>query len=133
MKTNLLMSEAKSRPDIEPVLPLINVVFLLLIFFMLTGKMVSPSEQGIKAPVVKHKNSAVENNARQWLYLAKDGRLVYQGKLVSNIKAASFAKQTSITLFVDGETTGEVLNKVFNRLAKHNLTNISVVTERSGA
>lgn len=59
MKANILISTAKARPDIEPVLPLINVVFLLLIFFMLTGKMVKPTEKNIVAPIVQNKNKTV--------------------------------------------------------------------------
>jgi biopolymer transport protein ExbD len=132
MKSNILTSTARVRPDIEPVLPLINVVFLLLIFFMLTGKMIKPSEQGISAPIVQHKNRAVENNVNNWLYLTMKGDFIYQGKLVVNIETASFVKQQSITLFVDGKTTGDILNQAFNKLAKIHITQISVVTEKSG-
>lgn len=133
MKANPLISTARVRPDIEPVLPLINVVFLLLIFFMLTGKMIKPSEEDISAPVVQYKNRAVENNASNWLYLTKTGDLIYQDKLVTNVETADFLKQHSITLFVDGETTGDILNKAFNKLAKVKITQVSVVTEKSGA
>lgn len=37
-----------NRPAIEPVLPLINVVFLLLIFFMVAGQFSGQSPQGIE-------------------------------------------------------------------------------------
>ncbi len=132
MKANSLISTARTRPDIEPVLPLINVVFLLLIFFMLTGKMIKPTEQDISAPIVEYKNNAVENNAKTWLYLTKEGDLIYQGRLVDNVKTADFVKQQVITLFVDGETTGGILNQAFNKLAKVNILKVSVVTEKSG-
>ncbi len=90
----------------------------------------SPTEQGIRAPVVNQQDRPLESQANKWLYLRKDGQLFYQGKSMSNLKASAFTKGQSITLFVDGDTTGDVLNRVFNQLAKINITNISVVTQR---
>ena len=100
---------------------------------MLTGKMIKPTEQDISAPIVKHKNKAVENNAKTWLYLTKKGDFIYQGRLVDNVEAADFVKQQMITLFVDSETTGETLNQAFNKLTKVNITQVSIVTEKTGA
>lgn len=68
-----------------------------------------------------------------WLYLTKTGELTYQDNLVVNLEVPDFKNQQSITLFVDGETTGDTLNTTFNKLAKVNITQISVITERSSA
>lgn len=94
--------------------------------------MLKPSEQDITAPVVQHKNRAVENNTSKWLYLTKKGELTYQGNLVVNLETADFKNQQSITLFVDGETTGDTLSTAFNKLAKVNIAQVSVITENSG-
>ncbi len=44
---NLESPDSGRRPPLEPVLPLINVVFLLLIFFMVAGQL-APVRKGTR-------------------------------------------------------------------------------------
>lgn len=132
MSFNLLTHRVKERPDIEPVLPLINVVFLLLIFFMLTGKMTRPSEKGITAPKVTSKTKVINYSASKWFYVDKNGRFTYQDEIITDLSRAGLSKKKPLTLFIDGKISGFELNKVLNRFAKLGLNNISIVTERSG-
>ncbi|EKF75804.1 ferric siderophore transport system inner membrane protein E [Alcanivorax hongdengensis A-11-3] len=68
-----LGSIANRRPPLEPVLPLINVVFLLLIFFMLAGQLAKKPSVEVATPV-----SAVANGKEQpdrlLLMLKADGQ-----------------------------------------------------------
>ncbi|MFZ3033935.1 MAG: biopolymer transporter ExbD [Parvibaculum sp.] len=69
--------EPRRRPPYETMVPLINVVFLLLIFFLLAGTM-EPSEPvnvNLPAGQISDKNSRVPAT----LYLEKDG-FVWLGK-----------------------------------------------------
>ncbi|HBS14056.1 MAG TPA: biopolymer transporter ExbD, partial [Alcanivorax sp.] len=47
---NLESPDSGRRPPLEPVLPLINVVFLLLIFFMVAGQLAPRPEGDVEAP-----------------------------------------------------------------------------------
>ena len=47
----LLPDNPSRRPPLEPVLPLINVVFLLLIFFMLAGQLAKKPSVAVETPV----------------------------------------------------------------------------------
>lgn len=71
---------ARARNDDERVLPLINVVFLLLIFFMLAGRFVTPDLFRIEPPASASERLA---DARELVLLvAADGRIAVGGEEV---------------------------------------------------
>src|SRR5690554_7538712 len=75
MKKLSLQPPASQRPDIEPVLPLINVVFLLLIFFMVAGRL-APS---LPADVMPPESTVAsgDNNEPIRLVVDRAGRLLW--------------------------------------------------------
>lgn len=78
---NLESPDSGRRPPLEPVLPLINVVFLLLIFFMVAGQLAPRPEGDVDAPDSASANTK-ENLQQVMLVLDKEGRLLYQGQPV---------------------------------------------------
>lgn len=56
----MIDAQISHRPALEPVLPLINIVFLLLIFFMVAGNFSSPPPASIELP----EDSGVIYNSR---------------------------------------------------------------------
>ena len=78
---NLESPDSGRRPPLEPVLPLINVVFLLLIFFMVAGQLAPRPEGDVEAP--DSASADTEENLEQFmLVLDKEGRLLHQGEPV---------------------------------------------------
>ncbi|WP_066702334.1 ExbD/TolR family protein [Celeribacter ethanolicus] len=67
-------SPPKSRVSVG-LLPMINVVFLLLIFFLIAGEMQQPEPIDVNLPDVAH---AQEAEGDLSLYLGPDGRLAFR-------------------------------------------------------
>ena len=80
----MIMETSSRRPPLEPVLPLINVVFLLLIFFMLAGQLAksptvsvdTPLSQSANGPEARDKLLLVLQKDGQWFAEDNDTRLV---------------------------------------------------------
>lgn len=71
----------KTAPDSENVLPLINIVFLLLIFFMVAGALERSDLFAVEPPATR---AAAESDAAVGvLLLAADGRLALDGTAVT--------------------------------------------------
>ncbi len=71
----------RPRSDDERILPLINVVFLLLIFFMIVGKLsvVEPFEL---TPPESVSEKIPDNSPHVALAVAADGRLALNGEMI---------------------------------------------------
>lgn len=100
------MRFARSRPkgDEERTLPLINVVFLLLIFFMLSGQLAAVDPFRTEPP-----QSASEGQTppRQFVvHVGADGRLALDGKIIDETTLGSVVAQhpgsPTIRLRADG-------------------------------
>lgn len=66
----------RARRRGEPVLALINVVFLLLIFFLIAGQMARPRPPGLTLATIA---AGAPPAAPQTLAVARDGRLFWAG------------------------------------------------------
>ena len=69
----MIMENNSRRPPLEPVLPLINVVFLLLIFFMLAGQLAKRPVVAVDTPVSQVANGQ-EAREKLLLVLKPDGQ-----------------------------------------------------------
>ena len=69
----MIMEDNSRRPPLEPVLPLINVVFLLLIFFMLAGQLAKRPTVAVDTPVSQVANGQ-EAREKLLLVLKPDGQ-----------------------------------------------------------
>lgn len=85
---NLESPDSERRPPLEPVLPLINVVFLLLIFFMVAGHLAPP--QPVKVTTPHSASATTQDDPEQiMLVLKPDGALFFQGKEVDPASLAA--------------------------------------------
>lgn len=66
----------------ENILPLVNVVFLLLIFFMLAGAFSKPDIFKIEAPIAENDNAA--DRKVLTILMNSEGELALEGSLVSD-------------------------------------------------
>jgi biopolymer transport protein ExbD len=64
------------KPRAEAIVPMINVVFLLLIFFLMTSQIAPPDPFDIETPVADQDEQAV---AEQVLFIDASGRLHFDG------------------------------------------------------
>ncbi len=69
----MIMETSSRRPPLEPVLPLINVVFLLLIFFMLAGQLAKRPTVAVEAPMSQTANGEEARN-KLLLVMQNDGQ-----------------------------------------------------------
>lgn len=128
---NPLVSKHASSPAIEPVLPLINVVFLLLIFFLMTGKLQNPTERDIVVPKQSNEQNSIDSQANDWLYINEAGVMRFQGEEIVSLEALKEnLKDEPVVIFADGNIKGKKLNEVIFRLKEAGINTLSIATEK---
>lgn len=120
------------RPSVEAVLPLINIVFLLLIFFLAAGSLSSPLDKSIEAPVQTIEFESVETLPADWLYLGADGSLTYQENTLSKDDISSTLIASNGTLFADRNVKGKILSEILNAYEQAGAENVLLLTEKDG-
>lgn len=118
------------QPAIEAALPLINIVFLLLIFFLMAGSLQSPADTSISAPGQTVRFGDTEFLPNEWLYLSKDGALAFQGEAVAIEAIGKTLKEGRGVLFADRAVTGETLKAVLRAYQSAAAGQVLLVTER---
>jgi len=128
------LRRARPREEPENILPLINVVFLLLIFFMLLANVSSY----IPFPVTPPDATAVEAARHEvMLAIAADGRIALDG---AEIDAASVTARlrerlhggaiSAVWLNADRETDSDRVIDVMERMRKAGVAEVRLVTKR---
>jgi biopolymer transport protein ExbD len=69
----MLIPDQQTKRELENLLPLVNVVFLLLIFFMVAGAFTSPELFAIKPTVAK--NESLADQQALTILISKQGEL----------------------------------------------------------
>ena len=114
-----LLPPSPRRVMPEPVVPMINVVFLLLIFFLMTAQFTPPPPVEITPPV------AVTDPAAQTgtpLFLGRDGTLAYLDQRgASALEAALQAAQgtPALDLHVDAAAPATDLAQLLSDIRAH--------------
>lgn len=123
----------RPKNDEERILPLINVVFLLLIFFMLAGRLAASDPFEITPP-----RSASEGNPNQQdmlVLIDAEGRLALDGEVVSE----SDLKQTvadrldnngrpSVRVKADGRADANGVVAIMETLREAGVTQLELLT-----
>lgn len=118
----------------EPVIPLINVIFLLLIFFLVTGTL-RPAEVFDVAPPLAASGITTEVDPPAVL-VAADGSVALAGIPVALGELATQVATTlpesgdaHIVVKADGGVRSEILLAVFDQLERAGIRELSLVTE----
>ncbi|MBA1147640.1 biopolymer transporter ExbD [Ectothiorhodospiraceae bacterium WFHF3C12] len=124
------LPEPPRRGEGENVIPLINVVFLLLIFFMIAGSLgrtelfrVEPPESASEAPLPPE--------ARRVL-LADDGRLALDGRAVSleQLGSALDGGAAPVEIKADGGAHAAKLMAVLAAVREAGIEEVELITVR---
>jgi biopolymer transport protein ExbD len=126
--------QRRSAPTEERILPLINVVFLLLIFFMLAGTLAVREPFAVTAPN-SSSETPPETEPRR-LLLGADGRLALDGEvldqpaLVAAIAAAVAADPgLRVELKADAQAPGNRVVALLEALRGAGLEQVSLMTQ----
>jgi biopolymer transport protein ExbD len=128
-----LTKTVTATPIIEPMLPLINIIFLLLIFFMVSAHIATPIT-GFSIPNQSKENPLAHKNNSQdkWLFVSKDGELTYQKNAMAfSALANNFHDRAELSILADSEITTGMLGKIAKELSKTGVKNLKLVTQLS--
>ncbi|MGI3170158.1 ExbD/TolR family protein [Pseudooceanicola sp. C21-150M6] len=109
----------------ESTVPMINVVFLLLIFFLMTAELAPPDPVEVTPPTGAGQTA---DGAPPVLYLAADGTLAY-GELRGENAVAAFAGlgAEGAQLRADSGVEASKVARALKELGQQGLTSVSLV------
>jgi biopolymer transport protein ExbD len=115
--------------------PLVDVVFLLLLFFMLTSHLIQEPAIRIKLP--ESKTAEAKNEAIKTVLITKDGEIYFMDRRVNleNLQLAikenlRDVEKDFLRIKADRDVSVGLLVKVIDEVRHSGIKNFSIVTER---
>ena len=127
------MARKNRREHLVPELtPLIDVVFLLLIFFMVSS-VFKKEELALLLNLPKSEAGKSDNVQKSFITIElASGSIAYEGTKMSiddlSSKVEGLEKKTLVNLRVDGEVKYDRLVNILDLLQKNKLENLSLIT-----
>ena len=112
----------------EPIVPMINVVFLLLIFFLMSAQIAPPAPFGLTLPESADGERAAPADT---LYMDAGGRLAFndaRGGAVLDALAARAAPDMPLNIRADARLEARVLARLVPQLAVRGVAKVEIVT-----
>ena len=123
------LSPPSKRPRGESIVPMINVVFLLLIFFLMTSQLTAPEPFEVTPPEAQ---SEAEVAAERIVFVSPEGRVVFEEHEGEAAFAALGAGgNAAIQLRADAGMEAAKLAKILRALAEAGLTQVELVVSGS--
>ena len=123
----------KREYDDDGLLPLVNIIFLLLIFFMIAGviekKIVRDNLELPSAELSRFENKEVTK-----IYIDKDNNYFLNDKITSNENIISHIKEKKIKeviLIADKSLLINDISELLNNLHQNNIKNIKLLSNRN--
>ena len=119
------------KPPVESVTPMINGVFLLLIFFLMTATIAPPAPFEVEPPQAEAEPASTETP--DTLHLAADGRMAFgeargEAALAAAAAANLGAEQGApLALRADAGMEAAALARVLSRLGERGVTRADIV------
>jgi biopolymer transport protein ExbD len=123
---------AKAKPQREPTIALINIVFLMLVFFMVAGTLAQPLDPSLTLVETRELEGQAPPNA---LVVYPDGRIAFEGN--DQADAATFVASLSeedretVRLVPDRALPAAVLVNLTRELRTAGAQRVMLVTERA--
>lgn len=136
-----LMAGAKKSSSDDNLIPLINIVFLLLIFFMVAGQLKTAQSGAVQLPSSAHTTTSESQsikiiiNAQGEIFLNQadsDSTPISPQALSEYISNQSDPSPTSVSLYADRDLTAAQLHLALNALGSHPTLNINLHTRKGG-
>jgi biopolymer transport protein ExbD len=128
-----------SKNNDDNLIPLINVVFLMLIFFMVAGHI--ESSDGVKVTPPQSLNEAELSKDKLTVVISKDSQLFIEGQLKTNSQLKSAIQhyfdhfshnnydKANIEIKADSQLTAQSLQAVLLTIKSLGIHRISLVTQ----
>lgn len=118
----------RRRRHSEPIVPMINVVFLLLIFFLMSAQIAPPAPFDLTLP-----ESADGDRARpaDTLYVDAEGRLAFndaRDEAVPDALAARATPDAPLQIRADAGLEARALARLLPQLAARGIAEVEIVT-----
>ncbi len=120
---------APRKPRAESIVPMINVVFLLLIFFLMTAQIAPPEPFEVSPPTAE---KAGEPDGELVLHVGKGAALQFQetaGDAAYAAISASTKDHKLVQLRIDASLDGDRLAQVMQRLAAVGVSRVEIVVQ----
>ena len=125
----------KKRETLDPILPLINVVFLLLIFVMMMSRVEGTDGYDVTPPVSSSDDSAGQRE--NLLVLSEDGQVQLGGVELSNVALMQYARDQKrdhpdeiVKIKADAEVDAMRLIALMESLRIGGVENLVLLTEK---
>ena len=122
----------RASSDDDRVLPLINIVFLLLIFFMIAGQLSSRDLFEVTPPETE---TSTEDTAQDpQILIAADGRLALDGeaideaRLLDRLQALAAVQKTSVRLKADAKADAAGVARLLRQMKDAGVADVRLVT-----
>lgn len=116
----------------DSLIPMINIVFLLLIFFMIAGQIQNSMPADILLP--EGETGTPADNERVQLYFSADGSLSVDGEkltLAQLDEQLVQSKRANWALVADKTVTAKQLDSVLRQLQKVGVMSLKLMTQRT--
>mgnify|MGYP000215203178 FL=1 len=127
MRRAPLVPPRPRRAAREPVVPMINVVFLLLIFFLMTAQIVPPAPFDLSLPNA----SGDEDTGQTALYISADGEIAFDAARgdAALAQAVAATQDVPLRLYADANLPAATLAQLLTQLATLGASQVEIVTE----
>jgi biopolymer transport protein ExbD len=126
-----MIRPTRSHPRREPTIALINIVFLMLIFFMVAGSLAPPLERSLSLVETAQLTGDPPPDA---LVVHPDGRLSFRGETVADVAGFLAAlpdeARQSVRLVPDRDLPAQALVGLARDLTSAGAGRVMIVTER---
>ena len=126
------INEAPRKRETENLLPLVNVVFLLLIFFMVAGSFTSPELYNVALP---YSDSGITSDLDELkIIIDRHGNLALNDQIVTLDSIADEIKMyitasKSLQLKADADADASLVVELIERLSATNIDTVQIITQ----
>jgi len=128
------LSKKRRKPQIDRMIPLINVVFLLLAFFILAGTFRMFDLSGVQLPSSSLMGSSKTDGTR--IGMLGDGRIRWQGELYSVSEFDQVLRGiagSQVFLYADGTLKMNEIRPIWRKLKEAGKEDIHLIVLKGGA
>ncbi len=123
----MLIPTAPRRPRGESIVPMINVVFLLLIFFLMTAQIAPPEPFEVTPPDSQSEKPAEHNRT---LYLSADGEMAMNDARGEDVftQMSDLTEHEPLIIRADRALKAEIIAALLPRIARTGVRKVQLVS-----